>query len=214
MEAKFSISEVCSTSWQRLKSQIWVLAGLMIGIVIISIIVNVCTAFAHGSVVGSIIANLIGALVSGFLALGYIKNIFQALDGDEPQISAYRQEARKIITYFVANLLLGIITVVGLVLFIIPGIYLLLRLQFATAFIVEEDAGIMESLKRSWEITRGQEIPLFLLMLAMIGFLLLGLIVFIIGVFVAAPYVYMIYCYTFRKLNISLPIIEKEQPAE
>ena len=214
MEAKFSISEVCSTSWQRLKSQIWVLAGLMIGIVIISIIVNVCTAFAQGSIAGSIIANLIGAIVSGFLALGYIRNIFQALDGDEPQTSAYRQEARKVITYFVANLLLGIITVVGLVLFIIPGIYLLLRLQFAAAFIVEEDAGIMESLKRSWEITRGQEMPLFLLMLAMIGFLLLGLIVFVIGVFVTAPYVYMIYCYTFRKLNISLPIIEKEQPAE
>ena len=214
MEAKFSISEVCSTSWQRLKSQIWVLAGLMIGIVIISIIVNVCTAFAQGSIAGSIIANLIGVIVSGFLALGYIRNIFQALDGDEPQTSAYRQEAPKVITYFVANLLLGIITVVGLVLFIIPGIYLLLRLQFATAFIVEEDAGIMESLKRSWEITRGQEMPLFLLMLAMIGFLLLGLIVFVIGVFVTAPYVYMIYCYTFRKLNISLPIIEKEQPAE
>ncbi len=214
MEAKFSISEVCSTSWQRLKSQIWVLAGLMIGIAIIYVIVSACTTFAQGSVVGFIVTNLISIVVSSFFALGYIKNVFQALDGDEPQISAYRQEARKIITYFVANLLFGIVFLVGLVLLIIPGIYLSLRLQFATAFIVEEDAGITESLKRSWEITRGQEMPLFLLMLATIGFLLLGLIVFGIGIFVAAPYAYMIYCYTFRKLNISSPIIEKEQPAE
>ena len=204
MEAKFSISEVCSTSWQRLKSQIWVLAGLMIGITIIYVIFSACTTLAQGSVVGSIVANLLSAVISCFFALGYIKNIFQALDGDEPQLSAYRQQARKIITYFVANFLLGIIFLVGLVLLIIPGIYLSLRLQFATAFIVEEDAGIIESLKRSWEITRGQEMSLFLLMLATIGFLLLGLIVFGIGIFVAAPYAYTIYCYTFRKLNKSV----------
>lgn len=204
MEAKFSISEVCSTSWQRLKSQIWVLAGLMIGITIIYVIFSACTTLAQGSVVGSIVANLLSAVISCFFALGYIKNIFQALDGDEPQLSAYRQQARKIITYFVANFLLGIIFLVGLVLLIIPGIYLSLRLQFATAFIVEEDTGIIESLKRSWEITRGQEMSLFLLMLATIGFLLLGLIVFGIGIFVAAPYAYTIYCYTFRKLNKSV----------
>lgn len=204
MEAKFSISEVCSTSWQRLKSQIWVLAGLMIGITIIYVIFSACTTLAQGSVVGSIVANLLSAVISCFFALGYIKNIFQALDGDEPQLSAYRQQARKIITYFVANFLLGIIFLVGLVLLIIPGIYLSLRLQFATAFIVEEDTGIIESLKRSWEITRGQEMSLFLLMLATIGFLLLGLIVFGIGIFVAAPYAYTIYCYTFRKLNTSV----------
>ena len=51
---------------------------------------------------------------------------------------------------------MGIIVVFGICLFIIPGIYLALRLQFFTAFIVEEDTGIIESLKRSWEITRGQ----------------------------------------------------------
>ncbi len=34
MGPKFSISEVCSTSWQRTKTQIWVLAGLLIGMTI------------------------------------------------------------------------------------------------------------------------------------------------------------------------------------
>ena len=113
--------------------------------------------------------NLISCIISCIFALGYMKNIFQALDGEEPQFSAYGQQARKIITYFVANLFMGIIVVFGICLFIIPGIYLALRLQFFTAFIVEEDTGIIESLKRSWEITRGQGMPLFMLMLSMIG---------------------------------------------
>ena len=143
------------------------------------------------SIVGTIVINLISCIISCIFALGYMKNIFQALDGEEPQFSAYGQQARKIITYFVANLFMGIIVVFGICLFIIPGIYLALRLQFFTAFIVEEDTGIIESLKRSWEITRGQGMPLFMLMLAMIGIFILGLILLGIGIFCSnASYIY------------------------
>ncbi len=209
MGPKFSISEVCSTSWQRLKAQIWVLSGLLIGMTIISFTLSAFAMPMQKSVVGTIVINLISCIISCIFALGYMKNIFQALDGEEPQFSAYGQQARKIITYFVANLFMGIIVLFGICLFVIPGLYLAIRLQFFTAFIVEEDAGIMESLKRSWEITRGQGMPLFLLMLAMIGFILLGLIILGIGVFVAIPFIYMMYGYVFRKLNAPLQIIEE-----
>lgn len=200
-ESKFSISEVCSTSWQKLKPQIWVLAGLFIGMIIISSIISMCSLATGDSLVGSLITNLISILFSLCFTLGYTKNIFQTLDGDEPQFSAFAQQAHKVITYFVASFLFSIIVAIGTILLIIPGIYLALRLQFSPAFIVEEDAGIMESLKRSWEITRGQAMPLFLLALAMIGFAILGLIVFGVGIFVAVPLIYMMYGYAFRKLN-------------
>ena len=209
MGPKFSISEVCSTSWQRTKTQIWVLAGLLIGMTIISFTLSAFAMPMQKSIVGTIVINLISCIISCIFALGYMKNIFQALDGEEPQFSAYGQQARKIITYFVANLFMGIIVVFGICLFIIPGIYLSLRLQFFTAFIVEEDTGIIESLKRSWEITRGQGMPLFMLMLAMIGIFILGLILLGIGIFVAMPLIYMMYGYVFRKLNAPLQIIEE-----
>lgn len=204
MEPKFSISEVCSTSWQRTKAQIWVLAGLLIGMCIISFTLGVFAMPMQQSVVGGIVINLITIIISAIFALGYLKNLFQALDGEEPQFSAYGQQARKIITYLIANLFLGIIMMIGLCLFIIPGIYLALRLQFYVAFIVEDDAGIIDSLKRSWEITRGQGMSLFMLMLAIIGICLLGFILLGIGIFVALPLVYMMYAYVFRKLNTPL----------
>lgn len=209
MEPKFSISEVCSTSWQRTKAQIWVLAGLLIGMCIISFTLGVFAMPMQQSVVGGIVINLITIIISAIFALGYLKNLFQALDGEEPQFSAYGQQARKIITYLIANLFLGIIMMIGLCLFIIPGIYLALRLQFYVAFIVEDDAGIIDSLKRSWEITRGQGMSLFMLMLAMIGICLLGFILLGIGIFVAMPLVYMMYAYVFRKLNTPLQIFEE-----
>lgn len=209
MEPKFSISEVCSTSWQRTKAQIWVLAGLLIGMCIISFTLGAFAMPMQQSVVGGIVINLITCIISAIFVLGYIKNLFQALDGEEPQFSAYGQQARKIITYLIANLFVGIIILFGFCLFIIPGIYMAIRLQFYTAFIVEEDAGIIESLKRSWEITRGQGMSLFMLMLAMIGICLLGFIVLGIGIFIAIPLVYMMYSYVFRKLNTPLQIFEE-----
>lgn len=150
---------------------------------------------------GNIIANLLNAVISCAFMLGYIKNMFQTLDGEEPQFSAYGSQSRKIVTYFVASLIYAIAVGIGIILLLVPGIYLAVRLQFFTQFIVEENCGITESLKKSWQLTEGQVMPLLLLLLTMIGIALVGCILFFIGIFVAMPLIYMMQCYVFRKLN-------------
>ena len=187
MEPKFMISEVFGTSWKYTKSQIWVLVGLFIGYFILSSIISLFGMPAQGSMVGKIIVNLISAVISSAFMLGYIKNLFQTMDGEEPQFSAYGQQSRKIFTYLIASIIMGIAVAIGIFLLIVPGIYLAIRLQFYSAYIVEEDCGIIESL--------------FLLLLAMIGTAIVGCILFFVGLFVAVPLIYMMQCYTFRKLN-------------
>ncbi len=206
METKLQISEVFTTSWKAVKSQIWVLVGLFVGYTILSMIISSFTtpptpANPYDMQWGRFgIAYLISLIIGGLFMLGYLKNLFQTLDGIEPQFSAYGQQARKIVTYILTALLYGIIVAVGLIFFIIPGIYFAIRLQFAPAFIVEENTGVIDSLKMSWNITKGNIGQLFLLWLAMMGICLVGFIVLIIGIFVAVPVIYMMYCYTFRKL--------------
>lgn len=201
MEPKFMISEVFGTSWKYTKSQIWVLVGLFIGYFILSqsLVYSVCQRKVRWSV--KIIVNLISAVISSAFMLGYIKNLFQTMDGEEPQFSAYGQQSRKIFTYLIASIIMGIAVAIGIFLLIVPGIYLAIRLQFYSAYIVEEDCGIIESLQKSWDLTKGQGMPLFLLLLAMIGTAIVGCILFFVGLFVAVPLIYMMQCYTFRKLN-------------
>lgn len=209
MEAKFTVSEVFRTAWKQTKSQIWVLAGLLIGYIIISFTLSMFAIPVQSSKVGLVVVNLVSLVISLVFTLGYMKNLFQTLDGIEPQFSAYGQQSRKIFTYFLASLLMTFIVAIGLCLFILPGIYLAFRLQFYQAFIVEEDAGILDSLKRSWKITEGQVLPLLLLTLAMCGIILVGVILFMVGVLFAIPVVYMMYCEAFRKLNTPLQAIEE-----
>lgn len=201
MGPKFILSEVYSTAWKGTKSQLWILAGLLIGYCILSFTLSAFAMPIQSSIIGEIIVTVVSVLFSLIFSLGYMKNIFQALDGEEPQFSAYGQQTRNIITYLLASIIMGLIVSVGLLFFIIPGIYLALRLQFYQAFIVEENAGIIESLRKSWEITKEQALPLFMLALVMIGILILGCILFGIGIFVAIPLIYMMYGYVFRKLQ-------------
>ncbi|MDR0429668.1 MAG: hypothetical protein LBH58_04225 [Tannerellaceae bacterium] len=200
MEAKFNISEVLRTSWGALKSQIWILVGLFIGYSILSAVFTLLLIPYASLSYGWIIGNLLFLAISLIFNLGYMKNLFQTLDGEEPQFSAYGQQARKIGTCLIAELIYGILVLVGALLFVIPGIYIYLRLQFFVAFIVEEDAGIIESLKRSWEITDGQTLPLLVFLLTAIIISLVGFIILGVGVFVAYPLIMLMQCYIYRVL--------------
>ena len=70
MEPKFMISEVFSTSWKYTKSQIWVLVGLYIGFVILSMIVSLFGMPAQGSITGQVIVNIVSLLISCAFMLG------------------------------------------------------------------------------------------------------------------------------------------------
>lgn len=199
MNPTFSIKETFLKSWEVVKANIWVLAGLFIGFNIITFTLGI---LAGNSITLSIIINIIVLILGSIFSLGYFRNIFQALDGEEPQFSAYGQESRKVLKYILASIIYSIIATIGTLLFIIPGIYLGIRLQFYAAYIVDEDCGAIESLQRSWEITKNQGMPLFLLLLAMIGIIIVGFILLIVGIFVAYPLCFTMYLVVYRALNV------------
>ena len=201
METKFSISEVLKTSWKKVKEQIWVMAGLFVAYCIVSGVLNMLLSPLASSMVGGVAVSLISCIVSIIFSLGYIKNSFQILDAEEPQFSAYGNQLNKILKYVVGGILYAIAVMIGMVFLIIPGIYIALRLQFYACFIVEENMGGVEALKKSWEVTKGQAWSLFLLALTWIGLSVLGFVCLIVGVFVVMPVIYVMNCYVYRKLT-------------
>ncbi|WP_085536035.1 hypothetical protein [Massilibacteroides vaginae] len=198
MNPTFTISETFSKAWKVVKANIWVLVGLIIGYSIISFTL---TILSGRSLTFNIVSAVFSLIIGGLFGLGYLRNLFQALDGEEPQFSAYGQESRKLLKYIASSIVYSIIVTIGIILLIIPGIYLGIRLQFYSAFIVDEDCGAIESLKRSWEITKGQELPLFLLSLVMILISIIGMLLLGVGIFVAVPVIYTMYLIVYRVLN-------------
>ena len=206
MEEKIVYSDIFKIAWKGLKAQFWLLVGLCIGFVIIFSLLLIFAVPAKGEAmtISSIVVCILCFLLFGLFQLGYLKNCFQALDGEEPQFSAYGQESRKLLSYLIAYIIYSVIIIIGFALLILPGLYLLLRLQFYYASMVDENAGIIESFKRSWEITKGHTLVLFVLALMMLLIILIGEIALFVGVFIAIPLIVLMYGYAFRRLTMPM----------
>lgn len=205
MKRQLVISEVLNSAWKSLIAEFWLLTGLIIGYVIISLLLMLFIPDMKESMSITAITILILSFVFSIIfSLGYTKNLLQALDHEEPQFSAYGRQSLKMILFLISYLIYTVIVVLGTILFIIPGIYFAIRLQFFVTFIVDENSGVIESFKQSWEITKGQMTPLIILMLIMIGLLLIGTLTLAIGIFIAIPFTGLLYCAAYRKLTTSI----------
>ena len=100
------------------------------------------------------IGSMIAFLCSINLYMQYQRCIWYALQNQE--IPKFRFKGFSLAIFGLSILLLCIIGC-GFVFFVIPGIYLSMRFGYAGIVFAIENASIMNSLCRSWQLTRGHE---------------------------------------------------------
>ncbi len=210
MSQTIQVSDIFRPSWRLCKSQIWILAGLLIGYMLISFTLSVFMTPLNKSLSGVIVSQVINWVISVIFSLGYAKNMLQTIDGEEPQFSAYLQPIGKIINMIIATVLVCFAVVVGFVLLIIPGFYFLIRLQFVSLYILEEDAGPIEAIQKSWRLTQGKMGFLVMLLLTQLLLVVIGVCLLGVGLLVTLPLCNMLCCYTFRELIKPVYKVEEE----
>jgi len=203
MNVNLTHAETLKAAWKGFKSQCWLLMGLLIGFIIIYSLLFLFVAPAKGESIhiSGIIVAVLCVILECLFVMGYLKNCLQTIDGEEPQFSAYGQRSRKLPRFLLAFILFPALIAIGLALLIIPGVYLLLRLQFFFASVIDDDAGMIESCKRSWNITKGHTLQLFVLMMIQLLIFIVGTIALGIGIFAAIPFIILMYAYIYRKLT-------------
>ncbi len=111
------------------------------------------------------------------------------------------------------SILYGLMVLGGLILCVIPGIYLAIRFSFYGYLIIDRDTGPVGALKRSWEITRGSTFELFLLGVVFFGITLLGVLACVVGLFAAVPTIWIAHAHVYRRLEYGAPA-SQAAPAE
>lgn len=141
----------------------------------------------NGSVPGAIIRQL----VSIFLSLGATRIGLNLVSGREASIGMLFGGGRKFLPAVGATILYMLMVCIGLVLLIVPGIYLAMRYgQYLTAM-VDRDLGVMESFAYSSSITTNNRMNLFLLALMAILISLAGCLALCVGLFFALPVIWL-----------------------
>lgn len=221
----FSISEALAVGWRETKKRFWFWVGVLLLVFGVSLVGEACEAFlaylgeqgtnAGALVLGTVIYVPVVIFVSLVFQMGLLKMALAAVDGGEPKLNMLWSEYRLIWRFLGAGLLFGVIVGFGFMLLVIPGIIWALMFMLYSYFIVDKRVGVMDSLKRSAEVTRGSRWRLlgFVIVIQLIN--MLGVMLLGVGLLVTVPVTMIAMAYVYRRLVASsqYPAFAKATPA-
>ena len=129
------------------------------------------------------IAVLLG--VPLFLAITFRFNIAgyrladEIREGRRPRLIELLRDSRpNLLAFFGLNLLSFILIVLGLLLFIVPGVYIALALSIVLLPMIFEDARVLDSMRRSVDLTRGNLLRILgVYLIVMLGYLVYSVVI-------------------------------------
>ena len=132
---------------------------------------------------------IVSLLLAGPLQLGLCFFFLNLVKGKETRFELLFEGFKPLATVLLAYAIITVLTVVGLILLIVPGIVVALGFSM-TYYIIAEDPEIsfQTALEQSWKLTDGYKMELLELNLRFIPRYLLGLLCFIVGVFAVVPW--------------------------
>ncbi len=101
-----------------------------------------------------------------------------------------------------ANFLVGIVLLIGTLLLIIPGIIIGVRLSFVSYLVVDHRMTAIDAITASWNMTRGHFWTIFLMGLIAFVMILLGVLVFFVGVFISVLWISAAYAVLYQSIAV------------
>lgn len=139
-------------------------------------------------------------LIQLFIGLGFIKIMLRLIHDEFVEVMDMFNNYRTFLSYFVASFLYGIAVALGLLLLVIPGIFVAIRFQFYPYFIIEGHLSSFDALQQSFYLTRNYNFELLLFGLASVAINLLGMLFFGIGIVLTYPLTTMATAVVYKSL--------------
>jgi uncharacterized membrane protein len=189
---KLDILSCYERSWTLLKANFWPLVGVCF---LMSMLGG---ALEYSQYKGLYFATpLLGGVLSAGLYFYFLKKIrgLPVTFGD-----LFAGFTKAFVALVVASLLIAIFSTVGLLLLVLPGIYLIVSYSFTYINVVDKGLGFWEAMERSRKVVTAQWWRVLGLLLLSIPFILLGLAALIFGIFVAIPLITGAFVYAYEDL--------------
>lgn len=146
-------------------------------------------------------SSIISTIASVFLMLGATRIGLNIVSGKPFDVGMLFSGGKFLLKGFFAYLLYMVMLVVGFLLLVVPGIIVIIRFGMYQNAIVDRNMGIIESLRYSWELTRGNSMNLFVVFLFSILVLAAGCIALMVGLLFAFPMMWLMWIVAYRWLQ-------------
>lgn len=145
-------------------------------------------------------------IISSVVAIGMIQVSLAIYDKNPRALAELFYPVGLFVPYILASILVLGISLIGLVLFIVPGIILLARLSYTDYIIAEYECGPVDALKYSWTLTQGATVQILLLSIVSLLLNIVGLLFLGVGLLVTLPVTMMARTSLYRTLQASRTI--------
>jgi len=135
--------------------------------------------------------NLITQVFTLFLSLGVTRIGLNIVSGKHFEIGTMFGEGDKLLRIIGAGILYGLMVVLGLLLFIVPGIYLAIRFGQYQFAIVDRNLGVMDAFRYSSQLTLNNKWRLVGLFFVSMAIYLAGMLALCVGLIFAYPVIWL-----------------------
>lgn len=196
MTFQFSVREAIKKAWYIFwkKPQFFISFGALF------LLLNMISNIRNNTIV--MIALIVAAIVWGYVqyAIG-----LASVDGNEDQLVVKKMHTffptwQHAVGLFAVGIVVSLLIVGGLILLVLPGIYIAVRLSCARYAYVDRKEGVLQALRYSWDITEGNFFVVLKTMLASAGIMIGGIILLFIGATVTYPISVIISASLYRAL--------------
>ncbi len=243
----FSTSAALKAGWQVFEKNRWFVIRLSLigfGFSIVSNYISQTSNEVSGLVISVLVFTSIAlSIISTLLHIGFFKFGLKLLDGERPKMKELLSNTNLFWKFLGGAILYGI--TVGLVFLVSLAIIIFLSLVFQSKFIlaiivlaaflavvmamqyfftlpfvIDQNLGPIEAMKKSADITKGIRIDLFAFTVMVIVLNILGAICLGIGLLISVPVSFFAYLYIYRSLTkgppspISRPIASTPSPIQ
>jgi uncharacterized membrane protein YesL len=192
--ASFDVMSCYERSWALLKANFWPFIGVSL---IISVIYAVLGVFQNRTHSHGLLSMLFGAPFAG----GFYYYFVLKVRGQPATVGdLFSGFSRAFVQLLLAGIVGSILTVLGFVCLLLPGIYLAVAYGFANLLITDKQVAFWDGLETSRKTVTRHWWSVFGLMLLSIPFIILGLVCLGVGIFVALPLIMGAMAYAYEDL--------------
>jgi len=188
--------------------QLWkyFLELFLIGIV--SVIIALPSAIGRvpdgaGVAILGVLGFVYGILILGPIEYGVSFANLKAARGDKLEIKNMFEAFHNYWNAVLANVLVGVIVVIGFMLLIVPGIIFACKLVFTPYLVVDRKMEVIEAVKESWRMTSGHAWKVFGMGLLAILIGIAGLICFGVGIIIAIMWIRVAFASLYHAVSLS-----------
>lgn len=204
----FPRKEFMSAAWSFVKKYFWVFVGIL---VVQQVLVNLPSIITgviqfvyqlpEDEPISTLLNLLVTTVISIVLQAGLVGIALKTIAGGVPRIADLFSQTRVFWRYVGGSILYGLITFGGLLLLVVPGVIWFLKFSLWPYFLVDQNVGVIQSLKMSARATAGYKPSLLVLYIYLGALNILGLLALVVGVFVTMPITLLTMGWVYRRLN-------------